>query len=169
MKNTFSRYAYLAAVLSIAFGSTILTTVSVFADEPVSAPQVVAPAQPAGASTVAGTTAAATTSGTTTVATTTTPTQQGGMLQMMLPLVIMIGVMYFVAIRPQQKKAKEHQALLSGLKSGDEVITTSGILGTITGMSDKVVNLEVSKNVQIKVLKSQVTQIVKGNLQDSQA
>jgi preprotein translocase subunit YajC len=63
---------------------------------------------------------------------------------------------------------KEHQSLLSNLKTGDEVITSAGILGTISGMSDKVVTLEVSKNVQLKVLKSQVNQVVKGPIKDLQ-
>ena len=87
---------------------------------------------------------------------------------MALPFVIMLGIMYFLMIRPQQKRMKEHQNLLSGLKTGDEVITSAGILGTIAGMSEKVVTLEVSKNVQLKVLKSQVNQVVKGPIQDLQ-
>ena len=56
--------------------------------------------------------------------------------------------------------------MLSALKDGDEVITTSGIIGTIQGMNDKVVTLEVAKNVQFKILKSQVNQVVKGSIQD---
>ncbi len=91
------------------------------------------------------------------------------MLGMALPFIIMLGIMYFLMIRPQQKRMKEHQNLLSGLKNGDEVITSAGILGTIAGMSEKVVTLEVSKNVQLKVLKSQVNQVVKGPIQDLQA
>ena len=56
----------------------------------------------------------------------------------------------------------------AGLKNGDEVVTTAGIIGTIAGMSEKVVTLEVSKNVQLKVSKSQVNQVVKGTIQDLQ-
>jgi preprotein translocase subunit YajC len=55
---------------------------------------------------------------------------------------------------------------VSSLKTGDEVVTTAGIIGTIAGISEKVVTLEVSKNVQLKVLRSQVNQIVKGQIQD---
>ena len=72
-------------------------------------------------------------------------------------------------IRPQQKKMKEHQGLISALKDGDEVITSSGIIGTIQGMSDRVVTLEVAKNVQLKILKSQVNQVVKGPIQEIKA
>jgi len=94
---------------------------------------------------------------------------QPSMMGMAMPFVIMLAVMYFLMIRPQQKKMKEHQGLMSGLKDGDEVITSSGILGTIQGMSDKVVTLEVAKNVQLKILKSQVNQVVKGPIQDIKA
>lgn len=172
--KTQSRLAHYSAIIAIVFSSLILTATVVFADE-VSAPQVVAPAQPAGAASIGATGTAAATSGnaaittTTAVAAPTTPQTPADYFRMALPLIIMLGVMYFIAIRPQQKKMKEHQTLIGGLKSGDEVITSSGILGTITGMSDKVVNLEISKNVQIKILKSQVNQVVKGNLQEIQS
>ncbi|MBC7396299.1 MAG: preprotein translocase subunit YajC [Bdellovibrionales bacterium] len=87
-------------------------------------------------------------------------------MQLALPFIVMLGIMYFLMIRPQQKRMKEHQNIVTNLKTGDEVVTTSGIIGTIAGMSDKVVTLEVSKNVQLRILKSQVNQIVKGQIQD---
>ena len=123
----------------------------------VSAPQVVAPAQPV----------TAVTNATTGVAAVAQPAQPG-MFGMAMPFLIMLAVMYFLMIRPNQKRAKAQQALLSGLQTGDEVVTSAGILGTITGMSDKVVTLEIFKNVQMKVLKSQVNQIVKGTIPDLQ-
>ncbi len=134
---------------------------SSFAEEgAASAPVVVAPAQPAAAQTVN----AAAVSGTAQAA-----APQQSMMGMALPFVIMLAVMYFLMIRPQQKKMKEHQGMMNALKDGDEVITSSGIIGTIQGMNDKVVTLEVSKNVQLKVLKSQVNQVVKGPIQDIRA
>ncbi len=173
-------------MMGIILSVSIFTAVVVFAQtgaapvgaDTVTAPQVVAPAQPAGGNTVnAGSVTNSAGLGGTIVGNTVQNSSaqaapvppQGGMSQMLIMVAVMFGVMYFMAIRPQQKKAKEHQNLLSGLKSGDEVITNSGIIGTITGMSEKVVNLEISKNVQIKVLKSQVGQVIKGNLQDAQA
>ena len=169
--KTLTRPAHFVALLGMVLFS-LITAASVFAQtgtqEPVSAPQVVAPAQPAGANTAGGTTNTLTTASAPQAAAA-TPQTPGGMLQMALPLIIMMGVMYFIAIRPQQKKVKAHQQLMTDLQNGDEVVTNSGILGTITGMSDKVVNLEVAKNVQIKVLKSQVNQVVKGSVQDIQA
>lgn len=133
-----------------------------FADDaPVSAPNVVAPAQPAAPVTAAGMA----------ITNQVAPAAQGApsLMGMALPFLIMLGIMYFLMIRPQQKRMKEHQNLMSNLKDGDEVVTSSGIIGTIAGMSDKVVTLEVSKNVQLKVLKSQVNQVVKGPIQEIQA
>lgn len=133
------------------------------ADETITAPAVVAPAQPAAAQTGA-VTDAATQAGTGATQAAAAAPQQGSLLGMAMPFVIMLTVMYFLMIRPQQKKMKTHQALLSGLKNGDEVITNAGIIGTIAGMNDKVVTLEVSKNVQMKVLKSQVNQVISGTI-----
>jgi preprotein translocase subunit YajC len=130
-----------------------------------SAPTVVAPGQPANVA--SGPTATGDSGSAQTAAVAQAP-QQPGLMGMALPFLIMLGIMYFLMIRPQQKRMKEHQSLLSSLKTGDEVITSAGILGTISGMSEKVVTLEVSKNVQLKVLKSQVNQVVKGPIQDIQ-
>jgi preprotein translocase subunit YajC len=90
--------------------------------------------------------------------------QPPGFASMLLPFGAMFVVVYFLMIRPQQKKMKEQQDLLTQLKQGDEVLTTSGILGTITGLTDKVVTLEIAEKVRIKMLKSQVSSVVKGQL-----
>jgi preprotein translocase subunit YajC len=89
-----------------------------------------------------------------------------GMGSMLLPFAAMFGVVYFMMIRPQQKKMKEQQDMLGQLKQGDEVVTTSGILGTIRGLTEKVVTIEIDDDVKIKVLKSQVSQVVKGSFKD---
>jgi len=83
---------------------------------------------------------------------------------MLLPILLMFGVLYFLMIRPQQKKAKEQQAMLGALKHGDEIVTGAGIIGKITGITDKVVTIEIADNVKMKVLKGQITQIVKGQI-----
>ena len=90
--------------------------------------------------------------------------QQAGTLGMIFPFIVMFGIMYFLMIRPQQKKMKEQQSLLSALKHGDEVLTSSGILGKVTGITDKVVTLEIDSNVRVKMLKSQVSQVLKGGV-----
>jgi preprotein translocase subunit YajC len=64
--------------------------------------------------------------------------------------------MYFLVIRPQQKKAKEHQALLTTLKVGDEVVTTGGIIGRIKAIADAFVTLEAGPNTTLKVQKSHI-------------
>jgi preprotein translocase subunit YajC len=85
--------------------------------------------------------------------------QGNGMLSMlMLPL--MLVAFYFLLIRPQQKRAKEHQALLSKLAAGDEVVTAGGILGKVTDVGDAFVTVEIADGVRIKLQKSQITQLV---------
>ncbi len=92
-----------------------------------------------------------------------------GMGSMLVPFVLMFAVMYFLMIRPQQKRMKEQQSMLGALKDGDEVLTASGIMGTVRGINDKLVTLEIDRNVQVKMLKSQVAQVVKGPLPEQLA
>lgn len=83
----------------------------------------------------------------------------------MLPLILIFVVFYFLLIRPQTKKAKEHRDMVSKLATGDEVVTSGGILGRITELSDTFVTLEVASGVQIKVQRFQVSQLMpKGTL-----
>jgi len=78
----------------------------------------------------------------------------------LIPLVIMFGIFYFLLIRPQQKKAKEHKALLEALKKGDQVITAGGMHGKVTAVEDTVVTLEVANGVNIKFNKAHVAAII---------
>src|SRR5687768_8971364 len=73
----------------------------------------------------------------------TQPGAQPSMLEALLPFVVLMGLMYFLLLRPQVKKAKEHQKFITELKRGDDVVTTGGILGKIEGLTDVVVTLEV--------------------------
>ena len=73
-----------------------------------------------------------------------------------LPLILIFAVFYFLLIRPQQKKAKEHQSFLQALKKGDNVVTNGGIHGKITGLTDKVVTVEIADNVRIKVARTHI-------------
>ncbi|MBM9603511.1 preprotein translocase subunit YajC [Desulfopila inferna] len=68
-----------------------------------------------------------------------------------LPLILIFVVFYFLLIRPQQKQAKQHQKFLSELKSGDKVVTRGGIHGTITGLTDTVITMEIAKDIRVKV------------------
>ena len=70
--------------------------------------------------------------------------------------VALFAIMYFVLIRPQQKQAKEQQTMIAALKKGDDVITSSGILGKVFAVDDKVVTLEVGSGMKLRMLKSSV-------------
>lgn len=79
---------------------------------------------------------------------------------LILPLGFLV-IMYFLIIRPQQKKAKEHQSLLDNLKSGDEVVTTGGIIGRVKSVAETFVTLEIASNTAIKVYKTHIQQSTK--------
>ena len=80
----------------------------------------------------------------------------GGSLNFLLMMVAMFAIFYFLLIRPQQKRAKEHQEMLKALKKGDRVITNGGVLGTVTGTSEKFLTVEISEKVRVRVLRSHV-------------
>lgn len=80
----------------------------------------------------------------------------GGGMQSLVFMLLMFAVFWFILIRPQQKKAKEHAAFLSALKKGDQVITRGGVIGRVTGVADNLVTLEVQEKVRIRVLKSYI-------------
>jgi preprotein translocase subunit YajC len=87
----------------------------------------------------------------------------GGMaaFQQFIPLVIMFAIFYFLLIRPQQKKAKEHKMLLESMKKGDNVITAGGVHGKVSTVENDYVILEVANNVNIKITKSFIATIKK--------
>lgn len=87
------------------------------------------------------------------------PSGAGGMSQILV-LVVFVVVFYFLLIRPQQKRAKEHQAMLSKLEAGNEVVTAGGILGRVIEIEDGFVTVEIATNVRIKVQKAQISQLV---------
>lgn len=78
------------------------------------------------------------------------------MAMQFLPLIMVVVVFYFLMFRPQKKQLEQEQKLLETLNKGDEVFTKSGILGTVVGITEKVVTLEVSEGSKLKVLKSQI-------------
>ncbi len=83
----------------------------------------------------------------------------------MLPLVLMFVVLYFVMIRPQMKKQKEHRAMIDALAKGDEVVSGGGILGKVTKLGESHVSLEVAPGVEIQIQRSAVVQVLpKGSI-----
>jgi preprotein translocase subunit YajC len=88
----------------------------------------------------------------------------GGPSQLLsfLPLVLVFVIFYFLLIRPQQKKAKDHQQMLGKLKKNDEVMTSGGIYGKVTALTDNIVTVEVAPNVRIRVNRPQISAVVTG-------
>ncbi|MCP4492691.1 MAG: preprotein translocase subunit YajC [Gammaproteobacteria bacterium] len=86
--------------------------------------------------------------------------QTGGTLELILPLLLMFGIFYFLLIRPQQKKAKEHKNMVEALKKGDEIITNGGILAKITNVEEGFLTCKISENVEIKVQSHAVSTIL---------
>jgi preprotein translocase subunit YajC len=78
----------------------------------------------------------------------------------MLPLVLMFVVLYFIMIRPQMKKQKEHKAMIDALGKGDEVVTGGGLLGRITKVDEQYVSVEIAGNVVVQLQRSAVVQVL---------
>lgn len=90
--------------------------------------------------------------------------QEGGPAQtfsFFLPLLLVFGIFYFLIIRPQQKQAKQHQAMLKNIEKGNQVVTVGGIHGKVVGVAENILTLEIADNVKIKVERSGV-QSLKG-------
>lgn len=83
-----------------------------------------------------------------------------GTLTTILPLVLIFVVFYFLLIRPQTKRAKEHRQMVAGLKKEDEVVTNGGILGRISDIDDNFVTLDIAPNVAIRVQRFQIAQLM---------
>lgn len=93
------------------------------------------------------------------------PAQQGGGMSFVVMLVIFVVFMYFAVWRPQSKRARETQQLLSSIAKGDEVMTAGGLLGRVTKLSDQYVSLAVSGDVEIMMQKSSIVSVLpKGTL-----
>ncbi|MCL2645100.1 MAG: preprotein translocase subunit YajC [Betaproteobacteria bacterium] len=89
----------------------------------------------------------------------------GSDLGAFLPLILMIGVLYFLMIRPQMKRAKEHKAMVGALSKGDEIITGGGIAGKVTEVGDNFVQVEIAANTVVAVQKQTITAVLpKGTL-----
>ena len=84
---------------------------------------------------------------------------QGGQqspLMAFMPFIIIFIIFYFLMIRPQKKKMQQEKLMLASLAKGDEIFTKAGIIGTITGLTDKVISLEISEGVKMQILRSEI-------------
>ena len=77
-----------------------------------------------------------------------------------VPLILIFAIMYFLMIRPQQKRMKEHRAMVEALKKGDEVVTQGGLVGKITAVRDSELEVEIAPGVKVKVLRHTVAQVM---------
>ncbi|MCT4577688.1 preprotein translocase subunit YajC [Donghicola sp.] len=78
-----------------------------------------------------------------------------------VPLILIFAIMYFLLIRPQQKKMKEHQNMVSNLRRGDQVVTQGGVIGKVSKVKDdNEVEVEIAENVKVRVVKATVTQVL---------
>lgn len=93
---------------------------------------------------------------------------QGGSMGFLLMMGLFFVIFYFMLIRPQSKRAKEHRAMLQALQSGDEVVTAGGILGKVAEVGDNFVTVEVADGVRLKVQKAQISALMpKGTLKSA--
>ena len=91
----------------------------------------------------------------------------GGLTGLLFPI-LLIGVMYFLMIRPQMKRAKEHKAMLGQLAKGDEVLTNGGMAGVVTDLGDNFITVEIADNVRIRVQKGAIASVLpKGTLRSA--
>ncbi|SMX22400.1 preprotein translocase subunit YajC [Boseongicola aestuarii] len=79
---------------------------------------------------------------------------------LVIPMVLIFGIMYFLLIRPQQKKLKEHQSMVEALRRGDQVVTAGGIVGKVTKVRDDAeIEIEIATGVNVRVVKHTITQV----------
>lgn len=91
------------------------------------------------------------------------PQQPAGwqsLMATMMPMILIFGIMYFLLIRPQQKKAKEHEQLLGQLKAGDRVVTSAGIYGTIAAVREKTFLVRIADNVTVEISRAAVATVL---------
>lgn len=84
----------------------------------------------------------------------------GNPLQMFMPMIIIFGIFYFMLIRPQQRKEKERRALIDNVKTGDKVLFSGGIIGTITNTKDATVMIKIADGVKIEVARGAVAKVI---------
>ena len=83
-----------------------------------------------------------------------------GSISQMLPLVLMFVVLYFIMIRPQMKKQKEHKAMIEAIAKGDEVVIAGGVLGRVAKMGESYIHVEVANGVEVQVQRASVVQVL---------
>ena len=79
----------------------------------------------------------------------------------LVPMILIVGIMYFLMIRPQQKRLKEHKAMVEALRRGDQVVTQGGILGKVSKVQDDgIIEVEIAEGVKVKVMRATISQVI---------
>ncbi len=94
---------------------------------------------------------------------------QGGGFSAFIPLILMFVIFYFLLIRPQQKKQKDHRLMISNVKNGDRIITSGGIHGRITSVGDNTLTIEIADRVRVKLNRTNVSALVQSSSQPQPA
>ncbi len=89
--------------------------------------------------------------------------QGAGGFTSLVPLILMFVIFYFLLIRPQQKKSKEHREMLGHLKKGDRIITSGGLHGRVTAISEATMTVEIADKVRVKIARSNVAQVLQSS------
>lgn len=85
----------------------------------------------------------------------------GGGLGLLVPMILVFGIMYFLMIRPQQKKAKEHRAMIDAIRRGDQVVTSGGLIGKISKVKEGgEVEVEIAEGVKVRVVQATISQVI---------
>ncbi len=87
---------------------------------------------------------------------------EGGAIAQFLPLILIFAIMYFLLIRPQQKKMKEHQAMVEAVRRGDQIVTQGGLIGKVSKVKEgeNEIEVELAENVKVRVVKSTIAQVL---------
>jgi preprotein translocase subunit YajC len=78
---------------------------------------------------------------------------------LLIPTMLIIGIMYFLMIRPQQKRLKDHQALIAAIRRGDTIVTSGGIIGKVSKVEEQEVQVEIAEGVKVKILRSTISEV----------
>jgi preprotein translocase subunit YajC len=92
----------------------------------------------------------------------------GGGMSSLIMMAVIFGIFYFIMIRPQQKKAKEHKQMVEVLKKGDRIITAGGIYGTVENLSPTTLTVKIAEGVKIKITRGSIGTVVKGGEEEKE-
>jgi len=87
------------------------------------------------------------------------PAAGGSLFDMMFPLIMVFGIIYFLIIRPQNKRQKEHQAMIDALRRGDTVVTQGGLVGKVTKVEEAEIQVEIANDTRVTVIRSMIVSI----------